>query len=30
MRKKGFVVPDEQRLHQKIYLKRYRTGEGYM
>jgi len=29
MRKKGFIVPDEQRLRQKIYLKRYRTGEEY-
>jgi|GEM_PF-4917011 len=27
MHKKGFIVPDEQRLRQKIYLKRYRIGE---
>jgi hypothetical protein len=30
MRKKGFVVPDKQRLRRKIYLERYRTGEEYM
>lgn len=29
MRKKGFIIPDEQRLHRKRYLKRYRTGEEY-
>ena len=29
MRKKGFIVPDDQRLRRKIYLKRYRTDEEY-
>lgn len=29
MRKKGFIVPDEQRLRRKIYLKKYHTGKVY-